>query len=424
IDVPQGTETLSDQLGADTISFVGSVAPVILNLGTTTQQILGGGTLNLTLSSADEFDNIIGGNGSDQLTGNSRGNSLEGRGGNDTLSGGAGNDSYAFDADTNIGSDLLIDSTGIDTLRFSAMSSAVNVNLGLTTPQSINGGRLTLTLASSTSFENVIGGLGNDTLIGNSAINSLTGGAGNDTLIGMNGDDTYQFDADLNLGVDTIDETSTGGTDTLSFISTDSTAITVDLSSTLSQAVSPTASIVLTSGSSVENIMGGARSDTLTGNGLNNSLSGGAGNDTINGGSGNDNLTGGSGDDQLNGGLGDDTYTLDADAQLGTDTIDESLGGIDTISYSLTTTQTISIDLSIPTNQVINPRSSLILGSSTAIENITGGFLDDTLIGNTLANVIAGNGGNDSMFGGSQNDVYLFDEDVSAGSDVITDASG
>src|SRR5262249_4104285 len=51
----------------------------------------------------------------------------------------------------------------------------------------------------------------------------------------------------------------------------------------------------------------------------------------IDGGAGNDTITSGTGDDTLVGGAGDDVYLLDTDGALGSDTIDESGGGIDTL---------------------------------------------------------------------------------------------
>src|SRR5262245_18202247 len=59
----------------------------------------------------------------------------------------------------------------------------------------------------------------------------------------------------------------------------------------------------------------------------------------IGGGTGNDTITGGSGNDTLIGGAGNDTFRFDTDAALGSDTIDESGGGIDTLDFSATATR-------------------------------------------------------------------------------------
>ncbi len=460
VDTNQGTETLGDAVGTDTISFAGSAANVTFSLGLTAAQSVNGGLLNLTLSTATAFDNLIGGDGNDTLTGNAGINTLIGGAGNDALAGAAGNDIYLFDVDTPLGSDTLTDAVGTETINFVGTSADVVLNLGLTTPQVVNGS-LTLTLASATTFDNLIGGDGNDTLTGNSGANSLTGGAGDDLLAGGTGNDTYVFDADLILGSDTIGEAVGAGTDLLSFSLTTTTAVTMSLGTLGSQVVVPgKLSMTLLSDAAIENMTAGSLGGTFTGNSLanvltggagvdilyglggNDTLSGAAGNDTLDGGSGNDTLTGGAGNDSLVGGADADLYVFDADAAIGTDTIVESGGGIDTLDFTSTTTKALVVDLSLATVQIVHLNHSLILGSGTTIENVKGGSLDDTLTGNSLANTLTGNAGNDTLNGGDgddllignagndilngglDNDVYQFDADVALGSDTINDPSG
>ena len=458
VDTNQGTETLTDAAGTDTISFVGSAANVTFNLGLTTAQSVNG--TMLTLSTATAFDNLIGGDGNDTLTGNAGINTLIGGAGNDALAGAAGNDIYLFDVDTPLGSDTLTDAVGTETINFVGTSADVVLNLGLTTPQVVNGS-LTLTLASATTFDNLIGGDGNDTLTGNSGANSLTGGAGDDLLAGGTGNDTYVFDADLILGSDTIDEAVGAGTDLLSFSLTTTTAVTMSLGTLGSQVVVPgKLSVTLLSDAAIENMTSGSLGGTFTGNSLanvltggagidilnglggNDTLSGAAGNDTLDGGSGNDKLTGGAGNDSLVGGADADLYVFDADAAIGADTIDESGGGIDTLDFTSTTTKALVVDLSFATVQIVHLNHSLNLGSGTTIENVKGGSLNDTLTGNSLANTLTGNAGNDTLNGGDGddllignagndilngglvNDVYQFDVDVVLGSDTINDPAG
>src|SRR6185369_2937252 len=73
----------------------------------------------------------------------------------------------------------------------------------------------------------------------------------------------------------------------------------------------------------------------------------------IDGGTGNDTITSGTSNDLLIGGAGDDTYRFDTDNPLGSDTIDESGGGIDTLDFSATTTRAVNIDLSNSPAQVV-----------------------------------------------------------------------
>ena len=152
-------------------------------------------------------DTSNGGLGNDLIYGNGGNDTLDGGAGNDTLDGGADNDTYLFDTDLVLGSDRVIDASGIDTLNFAATTTkTINLNLGSTVAQTVTAGNLTLTLASATAFENVIGGSLNDTILGNSLVNSLTGGAGNDSLTGGLGKDILTGSD----GLDTLNYNSLG----------------------------------------------------------------------------------------------------------------------------------------------------------------------------------------------------------------------
>ena len=94
----------------------------------------------------------------------------------------------------------------------------------------------------------------------------------------------------------------------------------INLGNAAAQVVNAGLTLTLSASNTIENVTGGSLNDTITGNSLANALAGGAGNDTIEGGGGNDTLTGGA---------GNDTYRFDTDNALGSDTINESGGGID-----------------------------------------------------------------------------------------------
>ncbi len=152
-------------------------------------------------------NNLVGTSFADALAGVGGNDTLSGLAGNDTLDGGANNDTYLFDTDLVLNSDRLIDASGIDTLNFAATTTkTINLNLGSTVAQTVTAGNLTLTLASATAFENVIGGSLNDTILGNSLVNSLTGGAGNDSLTGGLGKDILTGSD----GLDTLNYNSLG----------------------------------------------------------------------------------------------------------------------------------------------------------------------------------------------------------------------
>ena len=111
-----------------------------------------------------------------------------------------------------------------------------------------------------------------------------------------------------------------------------------------SQQVNLGLTLTLSSGDAIENVIGGALNDTLTGNSLNNVLTGGAGNDT---------------------------YVFNTDLALGSDTINEAGGGIDTLDFSATTTRAVAVDLSNAAAQVVNAGLTLTLSSGTTMENAT-----------------------------------------------------
>ncbi len=169
-------------------------------------------------------------------------------------------------------------------------------------------------------------------------------------------------------------------------------------------------------------ISGGDGNDSITGNALNNVLLGGNGNDTLVGGLGNDRLTGGD---------GNDTYRFDCDFSLGTDILNESGGGVDTLHFGSTTTRNIAINLASAAAQVINAGLTLTLGSASAFENVIGSSLADLIVGNSLSNslngglgndTLTGAGANDILIGGADNDLYLFDTDLPLGSDILSEA--
>lgn len=104
------------------------------------------------------------------------------------------------------------------------------------------------------------------------------------------------------------------------------------------------------------------------------------------------------------GGAGNDSYQFDTDASLGTFTLNEAGGGVDTLDFSTTTTKTVSVNLSTASVQTVNSGLSLILSAGITVENVIGGSLGDTLIGNARPNTLIGNAGNDILVGLDGND--------------------
>jgi Ca2+-binding RTX toxin-like protein len=203
--------------GTDTLDFSNFTADVNVALGIAFGQPVGS-YFSVTLSgSAYNIENLYGGSGDDSLYGNTLNNVIKGNDGNDTLGGetyaflgsgsdtlegGNGDDTYSFAASTSTRSATIVEgaSAGTDTVDFSAFSTAVTASLNTTSGQSVDA-YLTLTLSSTSTFENLFGGSGNDTLTGNALDNHLKGNDGDDTIYGLDGDDIL----DGGPGTDTLD---------------------------------------------------------------------------------------------------------------------------------------------------------------------------------------------------------------------------
>jgi Ca2+-binding RTX toxin-like protein len=269
-------------------------------------------------------------------------------------------------------------------------------------PQTIHTNR-TLQLLTASGFENVSGGFGDDVLTGNDSANflrgnggndRLTGAAGDDSLSGGAGDDTYVFGNVAGGEADRVLENFGEGNDTLRFsVVTDD--ITLSLRSTSVQQVQLKRTLQLSSGSAIENAIGGSGNDTLTGNGLDNVLTGLVGNDR---------LSGGLGGDTLVGGLGDDTYVFDVAAVTESDAVTENAGqGVDTLDFSSLVTSVV-VNIGIRTPQTIDALRTLTLSTASGLDTVLGGSGDDVLWGGLGANDLTGNGGNDILIGQAGND--------------------
>jgi Ca2+-binding RTX toxin-like protein len=308
--------------------------------------------------------NGIGNSLANHITGNSAANLLNGSSGADTLIGGAGNDTYVIDSSSDVVTEVL--AAGTDTVQSSVTHTlAANLeNLTLTGTTAING--------TGNSLANI--------LTGNTATNILNGGLGADTLTGGLGNDTYVVDSTGDL----ITELAGAGNDTIQSATTYSLLDTDGAGS---------------NGGNVEHLaLTGTAAINGTGNSLANSLTGNSGANTLAGGDGNDTLNGGTGNDVLSGGNGTDTASF--------------AGNLVGVQVSLTFTTSQDTGAGIDT--------------LSAIENLTGSSYDDTLIGNSLANVIDGGAGLDLLMGGLGNDTYIVDslgdvvsEEANEGTDTV-----
>ncbi len=181
-DLNEANETFQVTLSAPTNATIAdnkAIVTIADTLSTNVTSTLAALVENITLTGTSAVNG----------TGNAGNNVLIGNAANNTLTGLNGNDIYSYDADLVQGIDTISETStgGIDTLNFSQTAAAVNINLGLTTSQTVNG-NLKLVIPA-VAIENVVGGGGNDRITGNSFNNTLTGGNGEDLLVGRGGND-------------------------------------------------------------------------------------------------------------------------------------------------------------------------------------------------------------------------------------------
>lgn len=172
-----------------------------------------GGDDTFRLSEGNDTINAFGGN--DKLYGNGGSDNLNGGAGNDILAGGNGDDILTGGA----GNDGMGGGAGNDMALYSAATSAVTVDLRISTAQntggagsdtlsgieSVTGSTFNDTLSGSKLANTLVGGLGQDTLSGNEGIDLLIGGAGQDTLTGGTGADKFVFDATVSAAGSVFD---------------------------------------------------------------------------------------------------------------------------------------------------------------------------------------------------------------------------
>ena len=213
--------------------------------------------------------------------------------------------------------------------------------------------------------------------LGEEEPNVIFGGHGDDFLTGSFVNDRFM----VGMGNDIINGGS--GSDTADF-SDKSSALTITLNAGKSTVNVDGEAVTLIS---IENLKGGSGSDKLAGDSAANVLAGGSGNDV---------LKGGAGSDILEGGDGSDTADFSDKA----------------------TALTITLNTASTTVQMGSESDTLV-----SIENLIAGRGNDTLIGDSSANILNGGlgndtlssgGGDDQLIGGSGNDIYIISGSSSA----------
>jgi len=347
---------------------VGATEVTITDDGSNTFITHNSSTFHITLNGVFSADDItilyttptFGNISSENITGTAGSDILFGNRGNDTLDGGDGDDfiSGGFQNDSIDGG------AGNDTIDGGTENDSIDGGDG---DDAINGG---------VGDDTIDGGDGNDTIDAGDGANSIIGGAGNDSIISGIGLDTI----DGGDGDDTID-----GGDTKD---------------------------VINGGSGNDSIDGGLHNDDINGGDDNDTLNGGTGNDSINGDAGNDSIDGGFHDDIINGGDGDDTLQGGA----GADSIDGGAGE-NLVTY-FSSTSAVVLNLLTNSNSGGDATGDIL----TNIQHLGGSDSNagDSLTGGTLATVLYGYGGDDTLIGNNGDDTF----DGGAGADSIDGGGG
>lgn len=231
--------------------------------------------------------------------------------------------------------------------------------------------------------DTIDGGNGDDIIDGGKGDDQMLGRGGHDILLGEQGDDNYVGGA----GVDWAyfhNALFSGGDGDNGIVADFTTGVVTDRDGFTDHMVS------------CEDVVGTLNGDIITGDDNNNGLFGYAGADTLSGGGGDDYMSVDQGlNAEANGGDGEDTLAIIAFA-----------GGMK-VNLSETGLQQVTGDVSV---------------TITGVENVSGYYYNDTLIGTDGDNKLYGDFGDDLLRGGFGND-HLYGDGFDHGDgDIVTDA--
>lgn len=393
---------------------------------------LHGGNGNDAISGGSGNDTLYGDSGNDILIGDEGNDTLDGGTGNDTLKGGYGDDTYIFAK--GYGNDTIIDSDGLNTLRFKGIKpSDILVNGtdeydATITIKGTNDSLVIKDFRKSEEYRNYdleIDGVKMHVTDKDSPFRHIYGGNGDDVLKAVVDDSIMH---------------AFGGDDT---------------------------------------VYGSKENDVIYGNEGNDTVYAGNGNDFVYGGAGNDIIDGGEGNDLLYGGFGDDTYIFDKNC--GTDVINDTEGTsvikltnevsladlrIDSVGEDVVISirdtddkliitdfkqnpdnyvlrigdEEISVKDNITAEEkeflsgsenydyIVNENKTVIAGGESG-DRIIGSGMDEYILGDSDSDQLLAGGGNDVIFGGSGNDYINGGDgddiiDAGTGNDFIDGGSG
>lgn len=393
---------------------------------------LHGGNGNDAISGGSGNDTLYGDSGNDILIGDEGNDTLDGGTGNDTLKGGYGDDTYIFAK--GYGNDTIIDSDGLNTLRFKGLDPSdilVNGTGECDVTITIKGTNDTLVIKDFRKGEEY---RNYDLEFNGVKMHVTDKGSPFRHIYGGNGDDV------LKAVVDDSVMHAFGGDDT---------------------------------------VYGSKGDDIIYGNEGSDTIYAGNGNDFVYGGAGNDIIDGGEGNDLLYGGFGDDTYIFGKNC--GTDVINDTEGTsvikltnevsladlrIDSVGEDVVISirdtddkliitdfkqnpdnyvlrigdEEISVKDNITAEEkeflsgsenydyIVNENKTVIAGGESG-DRIIGSGMDEYILGDSDSDQLLAGGGNDMIFGGSGDDYINGGDgddiiDAGTGNDFIDGGSG
>jgi trimeric autotransporter adhesin len=370
-------------------------------IGGATNDVMFGLGGNDVLTGFGDGDILDGGAGNDSLDGGAMNDVLKGGAGNDTLiggigedtmTGGAGNDVFFVDDVT----DQAIEAAGggTDVIRTDVAGLSLADYDHVETLQLL--GSAGLKASGSDRSDRLFGNIGNNLLFGAGGNDTLDGTFGIDTLKGGLNNDIFFVDASNDEVIEGVGE----GKDT----------------------IIASGNYTLGAGQEIEVLKLEGSAATGTGNEFNNLI---IGNDVDN------TLDGGKGADTLTGGKGNDLYVVDSVADKVTESAGQ--GTFDSV-FSLIANYTLGVNveqLFLVTgalNGAGNTLNNLLDGNGSdntldggaGNDDLSGSGGADSLVGGTGNDTLDGGSGIDTMKGGAGNDVYI----VNDLADIVFEAAG
>ena len=280
-------------------------------------------------------------------------------------------------------------------------------------PGSDNSGTYTISVVALDLPADIEGTDANEKINGTDGAESIAGGGGDDTIDAMGGDDEIDGGPgnDLITGGPGADEISGGGgTDTIAY-EYSPMGVSINLRAGTASGGDADGDELA---ANIENVRGSMHDDMLSGSRGDNMIWGLGGMDNLYGDKGDDTLHGGMGDDELDGGDGVDTLVggPGADVLTGGEDDDRAsfAGSMMGVTVRLHARQLMGGDAEGDTWGDTTTETYMLPDEDGEMQeheetvpdivNLTGSGMDDILAGDSRANMIAGGGGDDKLYGG------------------------